>query len=120
MNDVHSLTPAEVADQAATNTGQYYCISEKGGIVARGGRPLFATLEEWHQLRRTIPGLLYVPTSGGKRTEPLFGSLPLFNTGEVPDMVGRLISALSMLEAGAQMVADRVEQLDKRLSETPS
>lgn len=107
------LGPAERDARADTDTGQYYCVTEKGGFVSRDGRPIFATLAEWSDIGRAIEGWVYVPVTGGRRTTPLFGSVPLMNDGGAPDIVGDLVRTLAQLKSQAAEQAKGIALLDK-------
>lgn len=103
------LTPEERDARADTDTGLYYCVTDS--IVSRDARPLYATLAKWRELAKAIKGEAYIPVGGGRRTEPLFGSLPLINTSGAPDVVGQSVRALGDLEALAKTLADRLDRL---------
>lgn len=105
------IGPDERDARADTDTGLYYCVTD--GIVSRDARPLYATLAEWRDLAKAIRGEVYIPVGGGRRTEPLFGSLPLINTTGAPDIVGQLLGVLSYLESTARVLAARAEHLDR-------
>lgn len=105
------LTPEERDARADTDTGLYYCVTD--GIVSRDARPLYATLAEWRELAKAIRGEAYIPVRDRRRTEPLFGSLPLIDTSGAPDIVGQLVAMLSYLESTARVLADRAEHLDR-------
>lgn len=107
------LGPAERDARADTDTGQYYCVTEKGGFVSRDGRPIFATLAEWSRHRTALPGVLYVPVTGGRRTTPLFGSVPLWDPDGAPDVVGDLVAVLDRLNRMADDAAERTIALGK-------
>jgi hypothetical protein len=107
------------AEIAAGNQGQYYAVSAKHGmLVSRNGRPVYAALAEWAQLDASLPTAAYIPTTvtaSGRSFGPLFGSLPMFDTHNAPDVVGRVIEVLGFLERGATALGERVEQLDQQL-----
>jgi hypothetical protein len=105
---------------ASGDQGQYYAVSAKyGTLVSRAGRPVYATLAQWAQLDGSMPAAAYIPTTvttTAKTFGPLFGSLPLLDTDSTPDIVGRLINLVGFFEKGAEMLGNRVEQLDSSLN----
>lgn len=107
------------AEIAAGNQGQYYAVSARhGDLISRKDRPVYATLAEWASLDGALPTAAYIPTTvttTAKSHGPLFGSLPLFDTHDAPDVVGRVIEVLGFLERGASALGQRVEQLDQQL-----
>ena len=106
-------------ERAATDTAQYYCVSATtGGLVTRGDRPLYATLLEWQSVASAVPGAVYIPvlaTSPRGTAGLLFGSLPLFDGGESPDLIKRVCDLTVFLEKAAEMLGQRVGQLDQQL-----
>lgn len=105
------------AEIAKGNQGQYYAVSARhGDLISRKNRPLYATLAEWASLDGALPTVAYIPTTvitTVKSHGPLFGSLPLFDTGDTPDIIGRVVELLSFLEKTASMYGDRIVQLDE-------
>lgn len=103
------------------DTGLYYAVSAQHRmIVTNKGRPLYATLAEWKSVENTIRPVAYIPTTGGRQTEPMFGSQPLFNRGAVPDVVGQLVKTLGVFDALTKMFADRGATLDAVLKAAAS
>lgn len=97
---------------AATDQGQYYCVSAKHGtLVSREGRPVYATLAEWQSVQVGVPGSVYIPIFGD-RHGPLFGSVPFLDHEQMPDIVGRVVEVLTFLEKAAEVTTQRVAMLD--------
>jgi hypothetical protein len=104
----------------AGDKNPYYCVSATtGGLVTRGDRPLFATLAEWASIENAIRPAAYLPaiTTGARGTAgPLFGSLPLMDRGDTPDLIKRVCDLTVFLEKGAAMLAERVGDIDQQLA----
>ena len=103
---------------ATGDTGLYFAVLEKtGSLCTRKGRPITATRAEWQELQRSpaLKAVAFLPVPPG-----FFGAVRMLDRGTEPDLIDRLINALSALEGGARTIVDRVEQLDRqqRMSET--
>lgn len=104
-------------EDATGDTGLYFAVLEKtGSLCTRGGRPIVATRAQWQELERALKAVAFLPVPPG-----YFGAVRMLDPNPEPDLIDRLISALSALEGGARTIVDRVEQLDhqQRLSEPP-
>jgi hypothetical protein len=116
---VQLIGPRDRDILASEDQGQYYCVgADTGVLVAREGRPVYATLAEWQSFASAVPGAVYIPITGAKGSRklgPLFGSLPFVDTQGAPDVVGRVIEVLGFLEKAAEMLGQRVGQLDQQL-----
>jgi hypothetical protein len=88
-----------------------FAVSSKTGtlLTRDGGRPLWATRAEWGQFPQIVTQL--IPIKG----EPPIGSLPFLDYG-TPDVVGRMVKLISLLEVGADTLAERVAAIDQQLA----